>query len=312
MSRFVYVNGRYVIHSEAKVHAEDRGYQFADGVYEVIALVNGRLVDYLDHLKRLKRSAEELEISEITPYESFVYICQEVIRLNRLQDGKVYIQLTRGYAPRTHAFPKRFRAPSLVVTADYLNQRKSVMSNFEGVRVTKAPDQRWARPDIKSIALLPNVLGKQRAVKEGYYEEILYREDGTVTETNTANVWIVRPDNTLQTHPLSHHILGGVARDRIIKLAKKNNMKVKEEPFSLQELLAAKEVFLSASISGITPVTHVDDNLINDGQSGPISIKLMEIYLQYAENYHGKYAEEKKVYDRVHKPYKGAYAYYGG
>lgn len=280
MSRFAYVNGRYVSHQQATTHIEDRGYQFADGIYEVIALVKGNLIDFREHLGRLDYSLAELNIPSPMPRQAFAHICQEVIRLNRLHDGMLYIQVSRGIAPRSHNFAHNIR-PVVVITARHVNQRQFMLSKAKGVVTITLPDNRWSRPDIKSISLLPNILGKQQAIDTGCYEAIFYQPNGIVTEASATNVWIVRQDGVLQTHPISQHILGGITRQRIITLARQNNIEIAEKPFSLPELKSAKEVILSASVSGITPVIKVDDTIINQGKPGSIASKLMNLYLDY-------------------------------
>ncbi|WP_010301033.1 D-amino-acid transaminase [Candidatus Odyssella thessalonicensis] len=280
MPRFAYVNGRYLPHQEATTHIEDRGYQFADGVYEVMVLVKGNLIDLDQHLDRLDYSLGQLRIPAPLSRLALIHICREVIRLNRLHDAMVYIQVSRGIAPRLHCFNPGLR-PVVVVTAYHVNQRQLMLSKASGVRVITKPDSRWARPDIKSISLLPNILGKQEAAEKGCYEAILYQADGTVTECNATNVWIVRADGALQTHPLAQCILGGITRHRIINLAQANHIAVEEKAFSLVELKAAKEVFLSASVSGITPVIQIDETVINSGLPGEISLKLMNLYMDY-------------------------------
>lgn len=280
MPRFAYVNGRYLPHQEATTHIEDRGYQFADGVYEVMALVKGNLIDLDQHLDRLDYSLAQLRIPAPLSRFALIHICREVIRLNRLRDAMVYIQVSRGIAPRTHCFNPGLR-PVVVVTAYHVNQRRLMLSKASGVRVITKPDSRWARPDIKSISLLPNILGKQEAAEKGCYEAVLYQADDTVTECNATNVWIVRADGVLQTHPLAQCILGGITRHRIINIAQANHITVEEKAFSLVELKAAKEVFLSASVSGITPVIQIDETVINSGLPGEISLKLMNLYMDY-------------------------------
>ncbi|MBW8309088.1 MAG: D-amino-acid transaminase [Candidatus Paracaedibacteraceae bacterium] len=280
MSRFAYANGRYVPHQEASTHIEDRGYQFADGIYEVIAVVKGNFIDFQEHLDRLEYSLTELKIPSPLPRGALIHICQEVIRLNRLQDAMIYIQVSRGIAPRYHSFPKDPH-PILIITARHVNQRQLMANKAHGVATITLLDSRWARPDIKSISLLPNILSKQQAEEQGCYEAILHKADGTVTEASATNVWIVRKDGVLQTHPLSHSILGGITRQRLIKLAQQNGIPVEEKAFAVAELKSAQEVFLSGSVSGITPVIKVDQTIIGDGKTGNITGHLMQLYLDY-------------------------------
>ena len=280
MSRFAYVNGRYLPHQEASTHIEDRGYQFADGIYEVIAVVKGNFIDFQEHLDRLEYSLAELKIPSPVPRRALVHICQEIIRLNRLEDAMIYIQVSRGIAPRYHSFPKNPQ-PVLVVTTRHVNQRHLMANKAHGVAAITLLDSRWARPDIKSISLLPNILSKQQAEEQGCYEAILHKADGTVTEASATNVWIVRQGGILQTHPLSHSILGGITRQRLIKLAQQNGIQVEEKAFTVRELKSAQEVLLSASVSGITPVIKVDQTIIGEGKAGSVARTLMQLYLVY-------------------------------
>lgn len=282
MSRIAYVNGSYVPHPQATTHIEDRGYQFADGVYEVVALVGGKLLDFEPHLDRLDYSLNELKLAKPVARPVLRHIIHTVLRKNRLQDGMVYLQVTRGVATRNHEFPQHTR-PVLVVTCRYVCRKKIEMTKQQGVKVISLPDIRWARPDIKSISLLPNILGKQQAVEKGAYEAILINQDGFVTETNSTNFWIMPERGVLQTHPASQDILNGITRQRLIQLASSLGIKIKEQPFTLVDAYAAEETFLSSSISGIVPVIQIDDCQIGTGQPGNIVSQLNQSYQQFAK-----------------------------
>ena len=273
MSRVAYVNGRYVPHGAAQVHIEDRGYQFADGVYEVVAVAGGALVDGGPHLDRLERSLGELEIDMPMARRPLEIVMSETVRRNRVRDGMVYLQVTRGVAPRNHPFPAGAR-PALVVTA----KRVTFMSDPETVKGSKAVgvrDIRWERCDVKSIALLPNVLAKQHALSEGAYESLMVDDEGHVTEGSSTNAWIMDRDGRLVTRPTSNAILGGITRLTLIRLARENGIDVVERPFTLEEAKAAREVFISSTTNFVKPITQIDDKVIGNGEPGETSRRLL-------------------------------------
>ena len=280
MSRVAYVNGRYLPHRAAMVHIEDRGYQFADGVYEVVAVERGTLVDEGLHLKRLKRSLGELEIAEPMPERALKTVMREVIRRNRVGDGIIYIQMTRGVAPRDHGFPN---SPStqVVMTA---RRAKPINPKLiaEGVGVITVPDIRWARCDIKSVSLLPNVLGKQRAREAGAFEAWQVDGDGMVTEGTSTNAWIVTGNGEVITHPVDHEILNGVTRLGILSLIEREGLRLIERSFSVAEAKAAREAFLTSSTAAVLPVVRIDDAPIGGGKPGPIARRLRQDYERYA------------------------------
>lgn len=281
MSRIAYVNGRYVPHGEAAVHIEDRGYQFADGIYEVIAVQAGRLVDERPHLDRLERSLAELRIAPPMGRRALGFVMREVIRRNRVGNGIVYLQATRGVAPRDHGFPAGISA-SLVVTA-----RRSKPPNqklfAEGVRVITIPDIRWARCDIKSVALLPNILGKQRARESGAFEAWQVDRDGMVTEGTSTNAWIVTKTGELVTRQTGHAILNGITRLALLDLAREEGVTLAERPFSVAEAKAAREAFLTSTTSLVLPVVRIDDDTVGDGKPGLLARRLLTLYAAHAE-----------------------------
>lgn len=283
MSRIAYVNGAYVPHQSATTHIEDRGYQFADGVYEVIALVAGKLLDLDPHLDRLEYSLNELQIESPVSRPALKHILQILLQKNRLYDGMVYIQITRGVAPRYHEFPVKPQ-PMLVMTCRYVCPAKIARVREQGVRVISLQDMRWSRPDIKSISLLPNILGKQKAIDNGAYEAILINRNGHITETNSTNFWIIPKKGVLQTYPASNDILNGITRQRLMKLVAPLNIEVKEQPFTLAEALKAEEAFLSSSVSGIVPVIQIDDHKVGQGQPGTIVPQLIQSYQQFGRS----------------------------
>jgi D-alanine transaminase len=278
MSRIAYVNGRYVPHGEAAVHVEDRGYQFADGVYEVAAVINGKLVDEDPHLDRLDRSLKELRIESPMGRPALKVVMREMVRRNRITNGMVYMQVTRGVARRDHPFPKS-ATPALVLTAKRVSLpgQKAVE---DGVRVITIPDIRWERCDIKTVGLLPNILGKQQAREAGAYEAWQVR-DGDVTEGTSTNAWIVTQEGELVTRPATNAILNGITRRSILKLAEREGLKFAERSFSVEEARRAREAFISSATSLVTAVTQIDDAVIGNGKAGSFTLRLRDAYTTY-------------------------------
>lgn len=274
MSRIAYVNGRYLPHADAAVHIEDRGYQLGDGVYEVCEIAGGRLVDERLHLGRLARSLRELAIAWPMPPEALGVVLREVVRRNRVADGLVYIQVTRGVAPRDHAFPTHPVAPALVVTAKSLPRKAREERARTGVSVFTVPETRWARVDIKTIGLLPNVLAKQRAREEGAFEAWFVDKDGTITEGASTNAWIVAGDGTLITRPADTGILRGIMRTVLVATAERSGVRLDERPFTLQEALAAREAFLTSATAAVTPIVKINGQDVGDGRPGPVAASL--------------------------------------
>jgi D-alanine transaminase len=276
MSRIAYVNGRYLPHRAASVHIEDRGYQFADGVYEVIKVLGGRACHLERHLDRLERSLAALDIAPPMTRRALESVLFETLRRNRLVDALLYLQITRGAAPRNHLFPKQAR-PSLVVTV-----RRPVFpgerEREEGVGVVTRPDLRWGRCDIKSISLLPNVMARQSAAAAGCREAWLIDREGMVTEGSASNAYIVDASGRLITHPLNERILGGVTRSVILELARRDGIEVVERPFSLDEAHGAREAALSSTSSWLLPVTAIDARPVSNGMPGHIVRRLMALY----------------------------------
>jgi D-alanine transaminase len=268
MPRIAYVNGRYLPHGAASVHIEDRGYQFADGIYEVIHVRQSRLIDADLHFERFDYSLRELRITAPMARGGLCLVLGELIARNGLGNGIVYFQATRGVAPRDHKFPARSRT-SLVATVKSL---KPVAPGLleKGVTIVSIPDIRWQRCDIKSLSLLPNVLGKQYAVEQGAYEAWQIDRDGLVTEGTSTNAWIVNEDGCLITRPLSHDILGGTVRRELVGLLDGLALPFEERPFSLAEAKTAREAFLTSSSGFLLPVTRLDGASIGDGKVGPI------------------------------------------
>jgi D-alanine transaminase len=283
LSRIAYVNGRYLRHAEAAIHIEDRGYQFADGVYEVCGVRGGLLMDERLHLERLERSLGELRIALPVPLSALRFILREVIRRNRLSDGMVYFQITRGVAPRDHPFPPASVRPALTVTAKRLNMARVTAAVEKGVAVITMPDIRWARRDIKSVALLPNILAKQQAREAGAYEAWLVDDTGHITEGSSTNAWIVDSEGRLVTRPAGSEILNGVTRKVLLAAARQEGIEVVERAFTPQEAKSAREAFISASSAILIPVTAIDGQSIGNGAPGSLSMRLREAYMKVCE-----------------------------
>ncbi len=277
MSRVAYVNGRYVPHAQASVHVEDRGYQFSDGVYEVVYLHEGRLVDSVLHLDRLERSLGELRITPPMGRAALLAVLDEMVARNRRRCGLVYIQVTRGVARREHAFPPVGTRPALVVTLRRATPFPASLDGWTASAIT-LPDQRWARCDIKSVALLPNVLARQAAREQGALEAILYDAQDMVTEGASTSVWMVDAAGTLLTRPLSHAILPGCTRAALVDELSRDGLVLEERAFSLGELRRAREVFVTAASSFVKPILRLDGADVGTGTAGPIAQRLFALF----------------------------------
>lgn len=283
MSRIAYVNGRYVPHAEAQVHVEDRGYQFADGVYEVCEVRGGHLVDERRHIERLQRSLGELRISMPMALSALDVVLHETVRRNRVREGLVYLQVTRGVARRDHAFPPAGTRPSIVVTARSLNRRQTDAVAEAGVAVITVPDNRWERVDIKTVSLLPNVLARQAARDRGAKEAWFVDRDGFVTEGASSNAWIVTKQGAIVTRPATPGILKGITRAVVFEVAARQALKVEERQFTVAEALSAREAFQTAATMVVTPVTQIDGQKIGDGRAGQVALALRAKFHEAAE-----------------------------
>jgi D-alanine transaminase len=276
MSRTAYSGGRYRPIGALAVPVEDRGLQFADGVYEVVKCVNGRICDLDRHLDRLDRSLSAVAIPRPTSRPALVTVIREALRRNRLRDALIYLQIDRGVAPRNHLFPKSAR-PTLIVTvrrAAFPKPREL----GEGVAVITMPDMRWKRCDIKSVALLANVLARQRAAEAGCREVWQVDADGLVTEGAGSNAYLVDGEGRVVTRSLGHEILGGVTREVVLELARAEGIGVLERPFTVEEALSAREAFLTSTSSLVLPVTRIDGRPVADGRPGPVTASLLRRY----------------------------------
>jgi D-alanine transaminase len=282
MGRIAYVNGRYLPHTQASVHIEDRGFQFADAVYEVWAVLGGRLADVDGHLVRLERSLSELQIGWRRSRAALLLALRETVRRNGVRDGIVYLQISRGVARRDHAFPDPPPAPTVVITAKALNMAALQARAAKGVAVITQPDQRWGRCDIKSVSLLPNVLAKEAAHRGGAYEAWLVDAEGRVTEGASTNAWIVDADGRLRTRELEANILRGVTRTTLLEIAQGIQLPVDERPFTVAEAKGAQEAFITAASTFVTPVVTIDGQPVGTGRPGPVAERLRALYLNHA------------------------------
>jgi D-alanine transaminase len=283
MPRIAYVNGRYLPHAQAGVHIEDRGYQFADGVYEVCEVARGFIVDSVGHLNRLDRSLSELRIAWPVNRAVLVHIMREVIARNRVRNGMVYLQVTRGVAPRDHVFPSETTLSSLVVTAKRTDPVASAKRAAAGIKVITVPENRWERVDIKSVGLLPNVLARQQAKEAGAQEAWFVDLDGTVKEGAATNAWIVTQDGHLVTRPADSGILRGITRTTLMDVAKKLDLKVEERGFTVEEAKSAREAFMTAATTVIMPIVAIDGQPVANGHPGSVALSLRDAFFDVAE-----------------------------
>ena len=283
MPRFAYVNGRYVRHADAAVHIDDRGFVFADSVYEVCQIQQGFIVDLTRHLDRLDRSLGELRMRSPMPRAALVAVMREVLRRNRVVNGMVYCQVTRGVARRDHVFPSPDVRPTLVVTAKSLNPAVNAAKYAAGIKAATAPDNRWGRVDIKTVGLLPNVLARQQAKEAGAQEAIFVDADGHVTEGGATNLWIVDKAGKLVTRPADHAILRGITRTTLMDVAARIGIEVEERRFTVAEMLEAREVFVTGATTICLPVVSVDGKTIANGHPGMTAQKIREAFFAVAE-----------------------------
>ncbi len=283
MSRIAYVNGRYLPRAQAKVSIDDRGFQFADGVYEVCEVRAGRLVDERRHMARLDRSLNELRIARPMSPAALSIVLRETVRRNRVRDGIVYVQITRGVARRDFAFPPANTKVSVVATARSNDLAQLERLAADGIAVVTVPDIRWQRVDIKSVSLLPNVLAKQVARDRGAREAWLVDEAGRVTEGASSNAWIVSRDGKLVTHPLGHDILAGITRSVLIDVLKAQGMPFEERAFSVDEAYAAREAFITSASQIVLPVVSIDGRPVGNGAPGLVAAALRRDYRHHAE-----------------------------
>ncbi|HKA99524.1 MAG TPA: D-amino-acid transaminase [Methyloceanibacter sp.] len=281
MSRIVYVNGSYVPEEEAKVSVFDRAFLFGDGVYEVTAVLGGWLVDFEPHLARLDRSLEEIALAAPLSHEALLALHLDLVRRNRLDEGIVYLEITRGSAERDFAYPDR-TSPNVVA---FTQSRPLIVSPYAetGVKVVTIPDMRWKRRDIKSTSMLAQAMGKQEAKLRGAYEGWMV-EDGLVTEGTSSSAFILDAKGVIRTQPLGRHILPGVTRRSILRLAALEGVALEERPFSVAEALDAREAFMTAASAFVLPIVEIDGVPIGDGRPGPVANRFRALYIEEALN----------------------------
>ena len=282
MPNLSYIDGNYYNYYDSKIHINDRGYHFGDAVYEVILYNQGVFYDFDDHINRLFRSLHSIDIQFSISKKTIELIVKNLIRLNKISFGSVYIQVSRGIADRNHTFNNLNIKPILTIITS--KKHNNINNDIIGVKAITVRDNRWARPDIKTTQLLPNVLAKTKANKQGAYESIFIDDEGYVTEGSSSNIWIINKDNEIITRSIDGKILSGITRKTIAKFSKLNDLTVIENKFSKDEMLNAKEVFLTSASSFVTPITEIDNVKINEGVVGKMSIKLKTLYFKNFEN----------------------------
>jgi D-alanine transaminase len=283
MSRIAYVNGRYLPLAQACVNVEDRGYQFADGVYEVCEVRRGQLIDERRHMARLQFSLGELRMAMPMSEAALSAVLHEVVRRNRVRWGIVYLQINRGVARRDHAFPPPGTAPSVVVTARNMDLAAAEKMAEAGVAVISVPENRWARVDIKSVSLLPNVLAKQAAREQGAREAWFVDLQGRVTEGSSSNAWIVTRDGKVVTRQADHGILKGITRAVVIDTIAAQGLKLEERSFTIQEAQEAREAFITSASQIVLPVVRIDGRPVGNGAPGLVASALRRDFHRHAE-----------------------------
>ena len=280
MSRIVYVNGAFLPEAEARVSVFDRGFMFADGVYEVSSVLRGRLIDNAAHLRRLQRSLGELRIVAPLDNDAIQAIQLELIARNGLDEGLVYLQITRGAADRDFAFPP----PATPATLVMFTQARSIIDSpkaSKGIAVISVPDIRWKRRDIKTVGLLGPALAKQAAVEAGA-DDAWMVEDGLVTEGSSCNAYLVSAEGVVVTRHLGNEILHGITREAVLRLSREHDVAVQERAFSLDEAYAAREAFITSASSFVYPVVKIDDRVIGNGRPGALALRLRQLYIEHA------------------------------
>ena len=283
MSRLVYVNGQFVPYREAGIHAEDRGFQFGDAVYEVMEVKGGRLVDETRHMDRLDRSLKELRMTAPMARGAWFRVLRETIRRNRLADGSLYLQVSRGANPRDFFFPPEGTPPTVVVIARHGSPAKAEATAAKGIAIKTVPDNRWERCDIKTVMLLPASLAKEAARAEGAKDAWFVDEAGFVTEGASANAWILDGEGRLVTRQIDNDILRGVTRTTLLDLLKREGIEVVERPFSVAEAKRSREAFITSATNLVMPVVSIDGAAVGNGEPGLLTMKLRTAFHTAAE-----------------------------
>ena len=282
MPNLSYVDGNYYNYADSKVHINDRGYHFGDAVYEVILFNEGVFYDFDAHINRLFNSLKSIEIDFSFTKKTIELIVKNLIRLNRVTFGSVYIQVSRGVAERNHTYDNLKVKPILtIITSKKHNTTNAII---KGVKAITIRDNRWSRPDIKTTQLLPNVLAKTIANKQGAYESIFIDDQGYITEGSSSNIWIINNKNEIITRNIDGKILSGITRKTVAEFAKLNDLKVLEKKFSKEDMFKAKEVFLTSASSFVTPINEIDEVKVNNGNIGQLSVKLKKLYFKNFES----------------------------
>ena len=282
MANISYIDGVYCNIQNAKIHINDRGYHFGDAVYEVILFNEGVFYDFDAHINRLFNSLKSIEIEFSFTKKTIELIVKNLIRLNRVTFGSVYIQVSRGVAERNHTYDNLKVKPILtIITSKKHNTTNAII---KGVKAITVRDNRWSRPDIKTTQLLPNVLAKTIANKQGAYESIFIDDEGYVTEGSSSNIWIINNKNEIITRNIDGKILSGITRKTVAEFAKLNDLKVLEKKFSKEDMFKAKEVFLTSASSFVTPINEIDEVKVNNGNIGQLSVKLKKLYFKNFES----------------------------
>ena len=283
MARCIYVNGAYQGYDSAMVHAEDRGFQFGDAVYEVMEVKSGKIIDETRHLQRLTRSLGELDMAQPMSDAALRQVIRETVRRNRVGDGMVYLQVSRGSGPRNFLFSGVQTGPTTVCLARSVDPSAQAAAAQTGIRVITVPEMRWARCDIKTVMLLPSSLAKQRAKQAGAQEAWFIDADGYILEGGSSNAWILTADNEIVTRPADDAILRGVTRTTLMDVLAKLGLTLKERAFTREEVLNAREAFITSATNMVMPVVEVDGQPIGDGVPGEIVGRLRDAFHQVAE-----------------------------
>jgi len=278
--RFIYVNGKFVTEDQATISVFDRGFLFADGVYEVTAVLNGEMIENIPHLQRLKRSLGAIKLTPPLSQAGIIAVQKELISLNNLQEGIVYLQVTRGAAERDFAFPTK-TTPSMIA----FTQEKKLLNSpvaDKGIQIITLPDLRWGRPDIKTVGLLASSMAKMAAIEKQKDDAWLVDSKGFITEATASNAYIVTRDNRIITRHLSNAILPGITRSSLLELIKAKKIALEERPFSVKEAMAAKEAFMTGSAAFVVPIVAINDQPIGAGTPGPVTRRLRQLYIKMA------------------------------
>ena len=278
MANISYVDGVYCNIKDAYIHVNDRGYHFGDAVYEVILYNNGIFYDYDGHINRLFNSMKLININFHLSEQQLKIIIKNLFKLNRVNFGSIYIQVSRGIADRNHSYFNLDSKPILTMIVS--KKKNNIYDDIKGVKAITIFDNRWSRPDIKTTQLLPNVLAKTYANKKNAYEGIFIDHEGYVTEGSSSNIWIINNNNEILTREIDGKILSGITRKTISQFAKNNNFKILEKKFTKEEMLKSQEVFLTSASSFVTPIVEIDNIKISDGTIGKTSIELRELYFK--------------------------------